>query len=73
MLAYGLDFCLPPSDIKREKIFADFAVLMGQLFHHTSKSKESHGALKAKLTDLVHSFCGTPIDTTNFTMHRECF
>ena len=48
---------------------------MGQLFHDTSKSKESHSALKAKLTDLAHSFCGTltPIDMTNFTMHREGF
>ena len=74
VLAYGLDFCLPPSDIKREKIFAEFKVLIGQLLHHTSKSKESRSALKAKLTDLAHSFCGTPIDiTTNFTMHRECF
>ena len=68
-----IDFCLPPSGIKREKIFAEFEVLIGQLFHHASKSKESHSALKAKLTDLAHSFCGTPIDITNFTTHRECF
>ena len=46
---------------------------MGQLLHHTSKSKEGLCALKAKLTDLAHSFCGTPIDMSNFYMHRECF
>ena len=46
---------------------------MEQLFHQTSKSKESHSAVKAKLTDLAHSFCGTPIDMTHFIMHRECF
>ena len=48
---------------------------MGPLFHHTSKSKESHSALKAKLTKLAHSSCGTPIGMSmiNFTMHRECF
>ena len=46
---------------------------MGQLLHHTSKSKESHSAFKSKLIDLVHSFCGTPVDMTNFTMHCECF
>ena len=45
---------------------------MGQLFHHTSKSKEGLSALKAKLTDLAHSFCETPIDMSNFYMHREC-
>ena len=45
---------------------------MGQLFHHTCKSKESHVALNAKLTDLMHSICDTFTDMTNFTMHREC-
>ena len=73
MLTYGLDFYLPSSEVKREKIFAEFEVSMEQLFRLTSKSKESHSALKAKLTDLAHSFCSTHIDMTNFTMHRECF
>ena len=68
-----LDFCLPPSTIHREKIFVEFEVLMGQLFHHTRKSKEGLCALKAKLTDLAHSFCGTPIDMLNFFMDSECF
>ena len=75
VLAYGLDFYLPPSHIYREKVFAGFEILMKQLFHHTSISKENHSALKAKLTDLAHSFSGTPtlIDMTNFTMYREGF
>ena len=46
---------------------------MGQLFHHSSKSKEDLCALKARLNDLAHSFCGSPIDLTDFSMHRECF
>ena len=29
--------------------------------------------LKAKLTDMAHSFCGTLIDITNFTMQRKYF
>ena len=78
VLAFGLDFCLPPlcyhlRTLNGEKIFADNEVFMRQLFHHTNKSKESHSALKAKLTGLAHSFCGTPIDMTNFTKHRKCF
>ena len=59
--------------VKRKKIFAEFEVLMGQLFHHSSKSKECLSALKAKLNHLAHAFCGTQIDLTDFTMHRECF
>ena len=46
---------------------------MGQLFHHSSKSEEDLRALKARLNDLAHSFCGSPIDLTDFTMHREYF
>ena len=73
VLSHGLDFCLPPTNVKREKIFAEFEVLMGQLFHHSSKSKECLSALKAKLNRLAHVFCGTQIDLIDFTMHRECF
>ena len=73
VLSYGLEFCLPPSNVKREQIFAEFEVLMGQLFHYSSKSKEDFSALKARLNDLAHSFCGSPIDLTDFTMHRDCF
>ena len=73
VLSHGLDFCLPPTNVKREKIFAEFEVLMGQLFHHSSKSKECLSALKAKVNHLAHAFCGTQIDLTDFTMHRECF
>ena len=39
VLSHGLDFCLPPTPVKREKIFAEFEVLMGQLFHHSSKNE----------------------------------
>ena len=46
---------------------------MGQLFHHSSISKEDLSVLKARLNDLAHSFCGSPIDLTDFVMHRECF
>ena len=46
---------------------------MGRLFHHSSKSKEDFGHLKARLNDLTRSFCDSPIDLTDFTMHRECF
>jgi len=57
VLAHGLEFCLPPSSIKREQVFAEFEVLLGQLFHHTSKSKNNVSTLKAELSDLAHSFC----------------
>ena len=46
---------------------------MGQLFYHSSKSKEDLSALKARLNDLAHSFCGFPIDLTDFTMHVVIF
>ena len=73
VLSHELGFCLSPTTVKREKIFAEFEVLMGQLFHHSRKSKECLSALKAKLNHLAHAFCGTQIDLTDFTMHPECF
>ena len=59
--------------MKHEQIFAEFEVLLGQLFHHTGKSKEELQALKARLSDLPHAYCGTLVDLTGFLMHRECF
>ena len=73
VLANGLDFCLPPTNVKREQIFSEIEVLLGQLFHHTGKSKEELQALKARLSDLAHAYCGTPLNLTDFLMHRECF
>ena len=72
VLSHGLDFCLPPTNEKREKIFAEFEVLMVQLFYHSSKSKECLSASKAKLNHLAHAFCGTQIYLTYFAIHREC-
>ena len=52
---------------------AKFEVLAGQLNHHSRKSQENVSALKAKQNDLAYSFCGTPVDLSNFTMRKECF
>ena len=73
VLAHGLEFCLPPSKISREDVFAEFEVLVRQLLHHTPKSKGSVSALTAKLNNLAHSYCDSPNNWTDFSMHRECF
>ena len=72
VLSHGLEFCLPPTSIKREEVFAEFEVLLGQLAHHTAKNKEELSFLKARLNDLAHSFCGTKIDATKFSLDNEC-
>ena len=73
VLFHGLDFCLPPINVKREKIFAEFEVLMGQLFYHSSTSEECLSALKAKTNHLAYAFCITQVHLTGFAMHRICF
>ena len=73
VMSHGLEICLIPSNVKHENFFAEFEVLMGRLLHHSSKSKEDLSSLKARLNDLAHSFCASPIDLTDFTMHCECF
>ena len=72
MLSHGLNFCLPPTNPKREGIFAEFEVLLAQLQHHRPQTPEKHSALKAKLSDLAHAYCGTFVDAGDFLMHREC-
>ena len=72
VLAYGLEFCLPPTNIKREEVFAEFEILFAQLLHHKPKSIDELSLLKAKLNELAHSFCGSPIDVTKFPFDSDC-
>jgi len=55
VLSHGLSFCLPPTTIKREEVFADFEALYAQLDHHKPRSKEQLAALKARLSDLAYA------------------
>ena len=73
VLVHGLQFCLPPSKSNREKVFAKFEGLIGQLLHHTPKSKESVSALTAKLNNLAHSYFDSLIDWRDISIHHECF
>ena len=66
VLAYGLEFCLLPTNIKREEVFAEFEILFAQLLYHKPKSIDELSLLKAKLNKLAHSFCGSLIDVTKF-------
>ena len=72
VLSHGLNFCLPPTNPKREGIFAEFEVLIAQLQHHRPQSLEKHSASKAKPSNLAHAYCGTLVDAGDFLMHREC-
>ena len=72
VLAHGLDFCLPPTNIKREEVFAEFEILLAQLSHHTPKDKDELSLLKAKLNQLAHSFCGSSIDSTKLLFDKDC-
>ena len=57
---------------REKEFFAEFEVLIAQLQLHQPQSPEKHFALKAKLSDLAHAYCGTPVDASNFLMRREC-
>ena len=71
VLSHGLNFCLPPHSVQREKIFAEFEVLTDQLLHHVPHSSEQFSALKARLSDLAHAYCGNPIDIGDFLILKE--
>ena len=71
MLLHGLNFCLPPTSVQREEVFAEFEVLFSQLLHHKPQSDERLSALKARLSDLAHAYCDTPVDVGDFSMNKE--
>ena len=44
-----------------------------QLARQKLISSNELSALKAKLSDLAHAYCGTPVDLGDFNMHNEHF
>ena len=73
VLSLGLKFSVPPRKMQREMIFGEFESLAAQLHHHSHESKESRESLHAKLYDLAHGYNGTPIDLSDYRMHKDCF
>ena len=73
VLSHGLSFCLLPTSVKREEILADIEVLYARLVPHKPRSEEQLAVLKARLSDLAHAYCGSPIDLGDFLMTKECF
>ena len=71
VLSQGLLFCLPPTSVKREEVLANFEILYAQLDHHKPRSKMQLAALKARLSDLAHAYCGSPIDLGDFLTTKE--
>ena len=46
-------------------------MLIGQLLHHVPHSSEQFSALKARLSDLAHAYCGNPIGIGDFLILKE--
>ena len=63
---------MPPTSVKREEVFAEFEVLIAQLLHHTPRDADRFAAVKARLNDLAHAYCGSPIDVGDSLMSKEC-
>ena len=42
------------------------------VLHHIPHSSEHFSALKAKLSDLTHAYCGNPVDIDDFLILKDC-
>ena len=73
VLGHGLNFCLPPKTVCKEQLFAEFKSLWVQLQHHKACSIDTRNALKARLTDLAHSYSESQIEKHDFMMQIECY
>ena len=71
VLSLGLRFCVPPSHINREEVFAEFEGLLGQLDHSTPNSQVAYQRMKASLVDLAHGYCGSNIDVPDRQASNE--
>ena len=72
-MSNGLDFCFPPKTLNREEVFAEFQILYAEPARQKPISSKEPSSLKAKLSDLAHSYCGTPVNLGDFNMHKEYF
>ena len=72
-MSNGLDFCLPPKSVNREEVFTEFEILYAQLARHKPISADELIALKSKLSDFAHAYCGTPVDLGDFGIHKKHF
>ena len=73
VLSTNFRFVYHPLVSNMKKILADFEVLYTQLVHHKPRSEEQLAALKTRLYDLAHAYCGSPIDLGDFLMTKECY
>ena len=71
VLGHSFDLSVPRYGVRREEVFAEFEQLFAQLNNHSSSSKDDYLALKAKLTNLAHAYCGTEVDTKYFHFQVE--
>ena len=72
VLSHGLKFAIPPGPSRRELVFSEFESLASQLMHHKPSSTKQNEELHALLYNAAHSYVGTPVDSGNFRMHKEC-
>ena len=73
VLGNGLEFCIPPQRINREELFAEFEILHAQLARHDISDALGFNKLRARLSDLAYAYSGSPIDHSDFLLHREHF
>ena len=71
VLSNSLEFCLSSKSANREDVFAEIEVIYAQLARQQPISSNELNSLKAKFSDLVHAYCGTPVDLGDFNMHKE--
>ena len=59
--------------MNREEVVAEFETLYAQLARQKPISSNELSSLKAKLSNLAHAYCGTPVDLGDCHMHKEHF
>ena len=73
VLSHGLNFNVPPTNVRREDILAEFEILAGQLKHHSAKSEVELRCFNRRLADTAYAYSGSVIDKSDFAMRKEFY
>ena len=68
----SVQFLPATQNVEQEKPFVEFKVVIGQLLHHAPHSSKQFSAFKARLNDLVHTYCGAQVDIGDYLNLKEC-
>lgn len=72
-MSRGLDFCIPPWNVIKEQVFAEFEIIYSQLLHHKPSSLDKLTFCMSKISDLACEFAFLSVERNYFAWRWAYF